>query len=133
MSNIYDFLDDVIGVVRKKIELKRKLNEKIEKINIVESAPKVYQPIYMPLISNKYEKRKRKKKREKKKIYNISLVSIPSENIKITEKDKLRFFIELYNKYENLCKFRYTINIMNILGREYIFSYADISWDNEYG
>jgi len=22
---------------------------------------------------------------------------------------------------------------MNILGREYIFAYADISWDNEYG
>ena len=131
MSDIYGFLDNVINIVRKKIELKRKLNEKIEKINIVESAPKEYQPIYIPLISNKYEKRK--KKREKKKIYNISLVNIPSENTKITEKDKLRFFIELYNKNENVSQFRYPLTRMNIFGREYIFAYADISWDNEYG
>jgi len=131
MNNVYDFIDDVIDVIRKKIEIKRKLNERNDKINIIESTNKEYQPIYIPLTNNKYEKRK--KKERNKSVYNISLVNIPSENKKITEKDKLRFFIELYGKNENINQFRYPLTKMNILGREYIFAYADISWDNEYG
>jgi len=131
MNNIYDFIDDVIDVIRKKIEIKRKLNEKNEKINIITSTNKEYQPIYIPLTSSEYEKRKRKKRN--KKVYNISLINIPSENKKITEKDKLRFFVELYGKNENVNQFRYPLTKMNILGKEYIFAYADISWDNEYG
>ncbi|MGC9133011.1 MAG: type II/IV secretion system ATPase subunit [Nanopusillaceae archaeon] len=128
MSDIYDFIDNILDVVRKKIEIKEKLKEK--NINIKYFGVPSYSPInFVPPIKEETKKKRKKVKKEE-----VSLLEIPvSSQKKITEKDKLKFFIELYGKNENENQFKYPLTRMKIFGKEYIFAYADISWDEKYG
>ncbi|MGC9079868.1 MAG: type II/IV secretion system ATPase subunit, partial [Nanopusillaceae archaeon] len=135
MDNIFDFIDDVIDVVSYKEYVKNikpknvirfinypspKVIKRIKNVKIIKNVPPEY----------KGTPKERKKKEEKFISKTTNLLVIPKlEDKKIEEKDKIKFFVELYGKETDINRMNYPLTKMNILGKEYIFAYANIEKD----
>lgn len=131
--DIDEFIDSVLDTVKKKIELKNKLNQggfRIEKINTNIAGSSQNSNQIIPILQTYPYKPKKFKKKAKKLNKDINLLSIPvAGQRKITDKDKLKFFIDLYGVNNEENEYRYPLTKMRVLNKDFIFSYADISID----
>ncbi len=124
-----DFFKTLFDVIKRREEvLKKKKEYKIYLSSLrVPNVSYPYASNFQYKVDKKYSKKKKTKKRVLLNNVGIELPSV--EKRKISEQDRLKFFVEIYGKNSGVDSMKYPVTKMKILGVEYVFAYANIVWN----